>query len=426
MLGSGLAGETGGRLIVSPEPGWPQWRGPRRDGISDETGLLQSWPEGGPKLLWTATGLGRGYSSPIIAGGRIFLTGDVAQEVHVLAFDLGGKLLWRAKNGRSWRSSYPGSRASCAYSDGRLYHMNAHGRVACLDPATGKEQWAVNVLERFEGKNIFWGLSECLLIDGPRVIVTPGGRKGLMAALDKKTGETVWATEPLMFERAVKFGGASLPAPVRTHDAAGYASPILFELGGRRHIVNCSQRHAFGVDAGTGKLLWTYPMPTRWEVLAVTPVLHGDAVFVTGPDGKGGKLLRIHTDGPNVRVEEVWTADMDTCHGGAVVVDGLLYGSWYRQFNGWGCVDGRTGKTLYRTKELAMGSVLWADGRLYYLSQRGVMALVRPTPQGFDYKGRFRLVEQRRNDVWPHPVILDGRLYLRYHGKLHCYDIKAK
>jgi outer membrane protein assembly factor BamB len=421
----GLCGEVG-KLVASKEPGWPQFRGPRRDGVCDEKGLLQSWPEGGPKLLWTASGMGRGYSSPIITRGSIYITGDFGKELHVLALDMEGKLKWRAPNGSSWTRNYPGSRSSCTYDEGRLYHMNAHGRVACFDPATGSEAWAVNVCERFEGQPICWGLAEAVLVDGPRVIATPGGKKALMVALDKKTGATVWAAEPLMFDRTQKFGGGDLPQPVRAADQAGYASPVLFGLGGRRHIVGCSSRHAFGVDADTGKLLWTFPMPTTWEVLASVPTLYKDCVFVTGPDGQGGKLLRLRVEGQSVRAEEVWTAEMDTCQGGVIAIGDVLYGSWYRHYSGMGCVDALTGKTLYRTNEVVKGSMVYADGRLYYLSEQGVMALLKPTPAGFEFVGRFNLTERGRGDVWPHPVILDGRLYLRYHDKLSCYDVKAK
>ena len=183
-------------LITSPEPGWPQWRGPRRDGISDEKDLLQSWPEGGPKLLWKIDGIGAGWSCPIIVGQRIYITGDVGEDLVIFALNLNGEVQWKIKNGRNWKNPYPGARACCVFSEGRLYHMNAHGRVVCLDAASGKELWAVNILERFDAKNITWALSECLLVDGPRLIVTPGGRKALMAALDKRTGKTIWITEP--------------------------------------------------------------------------------------------------------------------------------------------------------------------------------------------------------------------------------------
>ncbi len=166
------------RLIPSPEPGWPQWRGPRRDGICDETGLLPEWPASGPKLLWKTGGLGRGYSAPIVTHGRIYLTGDVGDELHIFALDLEGRVVWRAKNGAAWRTPYPGARAISTYSEGRLYHENAHGRLACFDATTGAELWAVDLFDRFGGKNLTWAMSECLVVDGPRVIVTPGGSSG--------------------------------------------------------------------------------------------------------------------------------------------------------------------------------------------------------------------------------------------------------
>lgn len=269
-----VAAEGPGRLVASKEPGWPQFRGPRRDGICEETGLLQTWPEEGPELLWSVSGLGRGYSSPILTRGTLYVTGDVGDDLVVFAFGLDGKPKWRTTNGRSWKGPWPGSRASCTYSGGRVYHMNAHGRAVCLDPADGKELWAVNVLERFEATNIQWGISECLLVvpaedDVEHVIVTPGGGKALMAALDTRTGETVWTSEPLRFQRTHRFGGNEVDPPVSDTDKAGYASPILFELGGRRLIAGCSACHLFCVDAETGKLVWTHPVYARWEVIAL-------------------------------------------------------------------------------------------------------------------------------------------------------------
>lgn len=221
-------------LIASPEPGWPQWRGPRRDGISDETGLLQQWPEGGPKLLWKVDGLGKGWSSPIVVGDTLYITGDVEDDLVIYAFDIDGNSRWKTTNGQSWKKSYPGSRASCTYSEGCLYHLNAHGRLVRLDARTGEEQWAVDVLERFDAKNITWAISECVLVDGQWVIVTPSGEKALVAALDKRTGRTAWTT------------------PAIPDDRASYSSPILFRCAGRRLIANCSASHGFGIDADTG------------------------------------------------------------------------------------------------------------------------------------------------------------------------------
>jgi outer membrane protein assembly factor BamB len=414
------------RLIASPEPDWPQWRGPNRDGVSPETGLLQQWPEDGAKLLWKASGLGRGYCAPIVVGNRIYLTGDVGDELHIFALDLQGQRVWQTQNGRAWTGPYPGARASCTYSESRLYHLNAHGRVACLDTATGAELWAVDVLARFGGRNITWALSECLLVDGPRVIVTAGGTNALLAALDKKTGATVWSSKPLFLGTLDDPARKRLAEPAGEVDRASYASPILFKLGDRRHLVNCSLRHVFGADADTGELLWTRPLPTRYSVITATPVLVGDAVFVTAPDGEGGALYRIHPQGTRVHIETVWTTKLDTCQGGFVHRDGALYGSWYRQEKGWVCLDARTGAVRYQTQDLAKGSVLYADGHLYCLSEEGEMALLKPTPQGFEFAGRFRLVPERTRDAWTHPVILNHRLYLRFHDTLFCYDIRRK
>jgi outer membrane protein assembly factor BamB len=396
------------RLIASPEPGWPQWRGPRRDGRCDETGLLPQWPSGGPPLRWKTTGLGSGYSAPIIVRDRIYLTGDFGETLRIMALDLRGQRLWESTNGSAWKGPFPGARSSCTYSDGRLYHLNAHGRLACLDAASGREIWTERILERFGGTNIQWALSECLVVDGPRVIVTPGGSRALMAALDKRTGATVWATTP--------------PGSV---EGASYASPILFELAGRRHIVSCSLKHAFGVDASTGQLLWTRPLPTTYSVIAATPVLVEDAVFVTAPDTEAGRLYRLVPEGDDIRVETLWSTPLDTCHGGLVYAEGWLFGSWYRRSKGWGCLDARTGALRHQIKDLAMGSVLYADGRFYCLSQEGEMALIKPSPDSLEFTGRFRLVPDRVNDAWTHPVIVDRKLYLRYQDTLFCYDVDA-
>ncbi len=391
-----MTGPAQPSLIASPEPGWPQWRGPRRDGICDETGLLPSWPDGGPMLLWKTNGLGRGYSCPIITGGRIYLTGDFPGGLRLFALDLKGQRVWEATNGLPWKGPYPGSRACVAVRDGRVFHMNAHGRVACFDAVTGRELWAVNMLKRFEGRNLTWAVSECLLVDGPRVIVTAGGRQALMAALDVRNGQTVWTTEPLIANRSDSSAQTGGDEAVGEIESTSYASPILVQLGGRRQIVGCSLRHLFGVDADTGHLLWTRPLRTRFEVIAATPVLIGDAVFGTAPDTDDAKLYRIRPALSGVALEELWTTRLDTCHGGLVFVDGSLYGSWYRRHKGWACVDARTGAVRYETNALAKGSVLYADGRLYCLSEEGEMAFIKPGLTGFEFVGRFRLVAEKR------------------------------
>jgi outer membrane protein assembly factor BamB len=417
LVDGASAGDAVLRPVPSPEAGWPQFRGHRRDGACDEKGLLPSWPEGGPRVIWTARGLGSGWSSPVISGGRIFIAGETGGELRIHALDLEGKPLWTATNGRAWKGPYPGARAIPAFAGGRLFHMNGDGRVACLDAATGKEVWAVDTLERFAAKAPTWGRAECLLVHGGRVFVTPGGRKAAMAALDAASGDTVWASGPVVWDEEGGDGSA---------DGASYSSPVLVKFAGRRMLLACTSRHVLGVDEAAGKVLWKRPIPTTYEVLASMPVPCGDTVFMTGPDAGGGRLYRLRVEGDGVRAEDVWTTDMDTCHGGVIRLGDVLAGSWYRRYNGWGCVDLATGKTLHRTKDLVMGSALLADGRLYVLAQDGWMALVEADAKSFRIVSRFRLGEPAKGkDAWAHPVILDGRLYLRFEDRLECRDVKA-
>jgi outer membrane protein assembly factor BamB len=393
-------------LIASPEPDWPQWRGPRRDGISNEKGLLQSWPKNGPKLLWKVDDLGKGWSSPIVVNNRLYITGDVGKDLVVFAFDTKGRPIWKVKNGKYWKNPYPGARATCAFSEGKLYNLNAHGRLVCLDAASGDEIWTVNILERFDAKNITWALSECLLIDGSRLIVTPGGKKALMAALDKRNGRTIWMTEPL------------------GDDKTSHSSPILFQYQGRRLIANCSEAHGFGVDADTGKLLWTVPLRNPHGVNASTPVYGSGSVFYVTPYAENGRLYKLIADGQSVAAEHVWTSQLDTVTGGAVLVDGTLFAAGYRKPKWWFGLDWQTGETRYELQSLTTGAAIYADGRLYCLDESGAVALLKWGNNGLETVGRFRLFEKKTRDAWAHPVLLDGRLYLRYHDTLWCFDVR--
>ncbi len=393
-------------LIATPEPDWPQWRGPRRDGISNEKGLLANWPPDGPPLLWKVDGLGAGWSSPIIVGERLYITGDAGNELVVFALDRNGTIQWRAGNGRAWKGPYPGARACCAYSEGRLYNLSAHGRLACLEAASGQELWVVDILERFDGKNITWAISECLLIDGPRVIVTPGGKRALMAALDKHTGETVWTTEAL------------------EKDRTSHSSPILFRCAGRRIIANCSSAHGFGVDADTGRLLWTVPLRNPHGVNVATPIYGSNCIFFVTPYAEHGRLYRLRPDGQQIATEHLWTSPIDTVTGCGVLVDGTLFAAGYRETKWWLGIDWETGETKCELKDLTTGAALYADGRLYVLDEQGTAALLKPEPSGLRIAGRFRLTAERVRDAWAHPVLLDGRLYLRYHDTLWCCNVK--
>lgn len=392
--------------VAAKAAGWSQWRGPVRDGICPETGLLTAWPEKGPSLLWTANGIGRGFSAPVIGGSLIFITGDANEKLNIYAFSLAGKRKWHVTNGKLWKKSFPGARASCTYDDGRLYHMNAHGRLACLNGADGKEIWAVNVLERFEGKNITWALSESVLVDGDKVYATPGGKKGLMVALDKKTGKTIWAGDPL------------------PGDEASYASPLLINMGGRRLLVNCSKKCVFGVNAADGKLLWTVPHGDPENSVAVTPVMWGDSVFATSASRNYGAMMRIRLGAEGKTAEKVWTKELKFSHGGLVCMDGQLYGANVAStLRGWVAVNGKDGEARSLGVKLTPGSLIGArGGYLYCLAQDGEIALLKPTATGCETLGRMKVAKGK--DMWAHPVILDGRLYLRFHEKLFCYDLK--
>jgi len=266
---------------------------------------------------------------------------------------------------------------------------------------------ASDVLEKFRARNITWAISECLLVDGPRLIVTPGGEKALMAALDKTSGRTIWSTEPL--------GG----------DRATHSSPILLRHAGRRLLANCSSRHGFGVDADTGKLQWTVPLENQYGVNVATPIYGADSIFYVTAYFYGA-CYRLRAGAKAVEAERLWTTSLDTVTGSGVLVDGALYASGYRKSKSWFCLDWKTGQVRCEQKGLTTGAAIWADGRLYCLAEDGRVALLRPTADALEITGQFRLVPDRKSDAWAHPVLLHGRLYLRYHDALWCYDVRAE
>ncbi len=404
------------RIVPSPEPGWPQFRGPRRDGVSTERGLLPAWPAEGPRVLWKTEGLGRGYSSPIIVDGRIHLTGDAEGELRIRTLDLAGRPLWQASHGLAWRDPYPGARTTLTARGGFLYLLNAHGRLGCFDAATGQERWGVDVLLTEGGKNITWGISENVLVDDRAVYVTVGSASALVVAFDRLTGQRLWASPPL-------------PVPAGENPAEGpsYVSPILVEHGTRRLLLGCSSRHLYCLDAADGAIQWTRPFPTTYSVISMVPALLGEAIFMTAPHGRGGQLFHLTAPaapGQPFGARDGWKTSLDTLQGCVVQVGDKLIGSHYGARKGWAALDTRTGAVLYETSDYVKGAPLLADGRLYALCEDGWMLLLEAGEKQFHQHGRFRLAEAKR-DAWAHPVILDGRLYLRYHDTLTCYDVSA-
>ncbi len=389
-------------LVASAAPDWPQWRGPRRDGISAETGLLQAWPDGGPKLLWKVSGIGQGYSSPIVVGDRLYITGDSDQDLAIRAFTLDGQPCWQTTNGKRWENPYPGARSSCTYDDGKLYHLNAHGRLACLDAATGAESWAVNVLEQAAAKNIMWGISESVVVQGDRVFATPAGAQGLMVACDKRTGAPLWATPALEGEQA------------------SYSSPILIRDGDRQLLINGGLKYVFAVNADDGSLVWHLPQVDPKNTVNTTPVLHGRRLLLTNTSRGFAAVFGVQFEGDSA--SRVWTNDLSISHGGTICVAGRLYGASSRgEVRGWAAIDPATGKPT-QISDLAGGALIFADGRFYCLTASGTMTLQELTAEGLRAVGQFQVADGK--DVWAHPVVCQGKLFLRYHDTLFCYDVR--
>lgn len=398
---------TGSSATAAAAPDWPQFHGPKRDNISTETGLLEQWPPGGPRLLWTARGIGHGFASISIAGGLIYTTGNVDGHTVVTAMDLDGKIRWQVPNGKSWEEPQGGSRATPTLDGDRLYHKNPYGDVVCLDAKTGRKVWGLNLIERFHSKNINWGLAESLLIDGGHVICCPGGPETAVVALDKRTGETVWKSPT-------------------AGDLAGYASPCLAERRGLRMISTLTSRAVIGVGADTGDLLWRFEHVTPFGENTLMPICHDGQVFVS-THGTGSVMLKINVAGARASVAEVWRSkELDNHHGGVILLDGYLYGCSRNPTPKWICLDWKTGRTMHAAPGVGKGSLTYADGMLYTLSENRKMGLVEATPGGHEVISQFMLPEGGEGPSWAHPVVCGRRLYLRYSDALHAYDVAAE
>ncbi len=403
-------------LVSQSGPGgqkheWPSFHGPNRDNKSTETGLLKQWPQDGPKLLWTARGLGKGYSSVTIAGGNIYTAGMIDKQTHVFAFDMDGKGKWRRPNGQSWDTtlqyalSYTGARGTPTYDEGRVYHLGELGRLAVFDAASGKEIWALDLFKKFGATTPKYGLAESVLIDGDKLICRPYGTKGQMVCLEKKTGKVVWTNTQI-------------------EGTAAYCSSVIAEFGGFRQILSTSSKAVFGVDAKTGKLLWSVAHGNYRDNNVTDPIFHKGYVFASSGYGKGSIVVRLKPVKGGIEAEKVWSSKlMDNHHGGVLLLDGHLYGSGHMS-KGWFCLDLLTGKQAWNAK--GKGSLTYARGMMYCLDERGTMALVKPTPRGFQIVSSFRVPKGGAGLYWAHPVVCGGRLYIRHADRLFAYDIRAK
>ncbi len=389
--------------IAAPAKDWPCWRGPKRDGICRETGLLQVWPAHGPRKLWSVTGIGEGYGTVAVARGVLYVTGEKAGQGRVTAVSLAGKKIRTYPYGKEVsRGGYRGSRNTPTWDDGRIYIMTGFGVVHCWNADSAKPLWSVDTFAKFGGRQVSWQIAESLLVDGKNVYCTPGGRHAVMVALDKKTGATRWVCNP----------------PIDAKSA--YCSPILIRRGRRRLLITLVSTGVIGVDADTGAFLWHFPYKNRWSVHPNSPIYADGKIFVSSDYRKGCQLLRLSADGKSV--SSVWAGPTpDTHHGGLVKVGPLVYGTDNR---GLACVDFATGKLFWKNQGVGKGSVLWADGRLYCYSERGIVGLLEVSRRGCRIRGRLRIREGDRQH-WAHPVISGGRLYIRHGDTLMAFDIRA-
>jgi outer membrane protein assembly factor BamB len=393
-------------VAQAPSTDWPQWRGPDRSGVSRDTGLLREWPRSGPSLAWSASQLGAGYGSVAVAGDRVFVQGMKNRQSVVTSLDrTTGKAVWSVALGSAQENDRGSGPRSTPTVDGdRVYVLTENGDLACLVVADGKVVWRRNILKEFAGRNINWLISESPLIDGNRVIVSPGGRNAGMVALDKMSGATLWVSKELS-------------------DEAGYSSPVVADVQGVRTIMTLTGNAGIGVRATDGKVMWRYGKVANNTANITTPVYSNGRVFFTSAYGTGGALLGLKAIGEGVSAQEIYfTNNMQNHHGGVVLVDGYLYG-----FNNsiLTCLEFETGKVMWRDRSVGKGSVAYADGRLYVLSEDNVVGLVEASPKGYRETGRFTIADQGWPS-WAHPAVSGGRLYVRNQNILASYDVRAK
>jgi len=401
---------------------WPQFRGPDRDGVCSETGLLQSWPQGGPKLLWEMTGLGTGYSSVAIAGGKLYTMGDIEINSEkaqcVIAVNLNThRKLWAKKIGPPHDD---GPRSVPTVDGNLIFAIGTSGDIVSLNAETGDILWSKNFQKDLGGgDNPQWKFSESPLVDGDKLVCTPGGHKAVMTALNKKTGDVIWT--------------CSMPdiGPKGKEDS-GYSSIVISHGAGVKQYVQLTNEGLIGIAAADGKFLWGYNKIANRVANIPTPIVDGDYVFTSTAYQTGSALLKLVPDGDGVKAEEVYWLDKDKFqnhHGGFVKVGDYIYGGHNHNKGEPTCLDMRTGKVMWHADQPGGGSaaVLYADGNLIFRYQDDVVALIGADPQKYNLKGTFKMPKRdgMTGEGWAYPVISDGRLYLRHADVLMVYDVKA-
>jgi outer membrane protein assembly factor BamB len=401
-----LIGLTFG-LLIQAKAGeiLSQWRGPNRDGVYPAKNLIKNWPSNGPKLIWSAEGLGEGYSSPAVTTDGIYITGMVDASGYLVALDKNGNRRWRINYGPEWDGGHEGARTTPTIVGDKIYLMSGEGNVVCVSVQKGEILWSVDLIKAFGARNLHWGMTESLLVDGDRIFCTPGGRNVMMAILDRHSGKTI---------KKIKGNG----------EESSYCSPLLIKHNGKRLILTMTAKSVVGIDAESGEYLWRHEHITRYDINPNTPIYKDGYILILSGYGTGAQLLKLAKDGKSVK--QVWAdKTMDSQMGAAVIVDGYIYGSGH-QNKGWHCVNWKTGKVKYSARELGnKGNIIFADGMLYCYAENGDVGLIKPSPEKFDIKGKFE-IKEGSGPHWAHPVIARGSLYIRHGEVLRVYDISKK
>jgi outer membrane protein assembly factor BamB len=391
---------------TTSEAEWPQWRGPLRNGLSSETGLLKQWPVNGPAVAWSITNLGEGYGSLAIKADRLYVQGTKGSESAIFCLNRAdGKTIWSVSLGpKVDESRGNGPRGTPTLDGDRLYVLTENGDLACLRERDGSRVWGKNILKEYDGSNPKWLISESPLVDGNRLIVSPGGSGAGIVALDKMTGAEIWRARELS-------------------DQAGYSSCIVADVGGVRSYITFTAGAAVGVRASDGKLMWRYTNVANRVANCTTPVFADNKVFFSSAYDTGGALLNLTAQNGEVKAQEAYfTRDMMNHHGGMVLVNGYLYGFSNSVLT---CIEFNTGKVMWRERSVGKGSITYADGMLYLLGEKQLVGLAEANPKAYVEKGRFPISDLGR-DSWAHPVVLGGKLYIRNQNELTCYDVKGK
>ncbi len=388
---------------------WPQWRGPDRDGISRETGLLQTWPSGGPKRVWLSRDIGLGYSAPVVANGMLFVLGtkDAAEQLFAKEVK-SGKTVWAAELGGIFTNTWgDGPRGSATVDGDKVYALGANGGLVCANISDGKVDWRVELADDLGGGVPKWGYTESILIDGNHVICTPGGDKGTLALLDKATGKVKWRSSDWT-------------------DEAQYVSAIAVDHNGQRQYVQLTQKTLTGISAEDGKVLWRNAWRGRTAVVP-TPIFHDGQVYISSGYGVGCRKITVGAD--NNVVQDYHNRNIKNQHGGVLLYDGHLYG--YSDGRGWTCQNFNTGEVVWDSKEFGKGCVSYAENRLYCVEESsGKVVLAEAGKSGWKEHGQFKLDPQTElrkpaGRVWTHPVVANSVLYLRDQELLFAFDIKA-